>query len=674
MTAQLTQKLLYALKHSALKYQKSLPVYTVFVALVLALNSTYASSNKTDIDISDRYKKQRTIFLKAETALKKKQYSRYRKYYAKLDDYPLQPYLRYREYRNKLSHLSEAKVLKFLTQYKDTPYAGWLRSNWLDKMARKQQWQKYLNAYTAQKSTERQCHYLNALIQTGNKEKAFTKVPDLWLSGESQPRACDPVFKAYKQSGMMSDQLIKDRIRLAMKKGRTSLAKYLARSLNNDEQQWIQEWIKIYHKPALVLKSKRLKKDHEFKQDILIHAVERMARRQPDAAIKLLTSLQQKNTFTEAEQAKMYRAIGMKLAYRHGKGAWKWLDKITDPYSDETVREWRVRSAIREGNWDAIASAINRLPEEEQKNLRWQYWLASAREHQDNAEQAEKDYYAMARQRSYYSFLAADKMDMPYEFRNNPLNPSQKELQEVAENPGLLRTREFYFLGRDLQARREWYFTTRKRMDSKQRALAAKIAQLWGWHNRAIITMAHTDQRDDIALRFPVLQKERIIKFSKKQALKPAYTMAVIRRESAFATDARSRVGALGLMQIMPATGKVIAQKLQVKFNSKNQLLNPETNVKFGTKYLNMMLQKFYKQPALASAAYNAGEHRVKAWLPDDRTMKADRWIETIPFKETREYVSSILAYTAIYEHRMGLSPTRLEQNMQDVPVKKSKE
>ncbi len=241
MTAQLTQKLLYALKHSALKYQKSLPVYTVFVALVLGLNSTYASSNKTDIDISDRYKKQRTIFLKAETALKKKQYSRYHKYYAKLDGYPLQPYLRYREYRNKLSHLSEAKVLKFLTQYKDTPYAGWLRSNWLDKMARKQQWQKYLNAYTAQKSTERQCHYLNALIQTGNKEKAFTKVPDLWLSGESQPRACDPVFKAYKQAGMMSDQLIKDRIRLAMKKGRTSLAKYLARSLNNDEQQWIQE-------------------------------------------------------------------------------------------------------------------------------------------------------------------------------------------------------------------------------------------------------------------------------------------------------------------------------------------------------------------------------------------------------------------------------------------------
>ena len=138
-------------------------------------------------------------------------------------------------------------------------------------------------------------------------------------------------------------------------------------------------------------------------------------------------------------------------------------------------------------------------------------------------------------------------------------------------------------------------------------------------------------------------------KYSKKQKLQPAYTMAVIRRESAFATDARSRVGALGLMQIMPATGKVIARKLNVKFSSKNQLLSPETNVNFGTKYLNMMLQKFYKQPALASAAYNAGGHRVKAWLPEGEDMKADRWIETIPFKDgyfTYWTISSIWSTT----------------------------
>ena len=129
-------------------------------------------------------------------------------------------------------------------------------------------------------------------------------------------------------------------------------------------------------------------------------------------------------------------------------------------------------------------------------------------------------------------------------------------------------------------------------------------------------------------------------------------------------------MGALGLMQIMPATGKVIAKKLKVKYNNKDQLLNAETNVKFGTKYLNMMLSKFYKQPVLASAAYNAGGHRVRKWQPKDADMSADRWVESIPFNETREYVSNVLAYTAIYENRLGLTQTRLSAIMPDVPKK----
>jgi len=642
----------------------------ILFSLLFTTQIVLASKAGTHIDLTDPYKKQRTLFLKAENALNKKQYTNYEKYYAKLENYPLQAYLKYKEYLKKISRLSEQQVLKFLQDYQHTPYAERLRPVWLNRMAKKGQWQQYINAYTPQKSTERQCHYINALIETGNKAKAFAQVPELWLIGESQPRSCDPVFNAFKSAGKMTPELLLERIKLAMQKGRSSLATYLSRSLSKADQKWVAEWIRIYRKPALVLKSDMLKQDHPLRQSILVHSVERMARHQPEAAMKLLANLEENNQFSPQEQAKMYRAIGMKLAYRHKPGAWEWLDKISDRYSDETVQEWRVRSAIRENNWEAIASAINRLPDQEQKDFRWQYWLASAKEQLGDKVAAQSDFYQIAGNRSYYSFLSADKMSMPYEFRNTPLNPDPEILDKVVKDPGILRAREFYLLGRTTEARREWYFTTQKQMNNDERAIAAKIAQQWGWHNRAIITMAHTDQRDDIELRFPVLQKSRVTKYSQKQQLQPAYTMAVIRRESAFATDARSRVGALGLMQIMPATGKVIANKLNVKFSSKNQLLSPETNVKFGTKYLNMMLKKFYKQPALASAAYNAGGHRVKAWLPENEDMSADRWIETIPFKETREYVGSILAYTAIYEHRMELPQTRLSKVMPDVPKK----
>ncbi|WP_198265113.1 transglycosylase SLT domain-containing protein [sulfur-oxidizing endosymbiont of Gigantopelta aegis] len=641
------------------------------------MSSSVFANNTPTIDLTDHYKKQRSLFLKAETALKKQQHSRYKKYYQQLDGYPLQAYLKYKEYRNKLSRLNEKQVLQFFKDYKNTPYEGWLRTAWLDKQAKREQWQQYLNAYTPQKSTQRQCHQVNALLKTGHKTQAYKLIPNLWLVGESQPRSCDPIFKAFKQAGKMTPELLWGRINIAMQKGRTSLASYLARSLNKSDQAWVKEWGKIYRQPAQVLKSRLLAQTPASKQKqllrstIQVQAVERMARRQAKAAIKLLSALEKKHQFSSSEQDQMYRAIGMKLAYKHGDNAWFWLDKISDNNSDETVRQWRARSAIREGIWPAITSSINRMTEEEQKSFRWQYWLAAGKEQRGDKKAAQADWSELAQNRSYYGFLAADKMAMPYEFHNTPLATTNKSLQRIATHPGIQRAREFYLLGRTIEARREWYYTTRKQMPNDDRAIAAKVAQHWGWHNRAIITMAHTKERNDIDLRFPILQKERVIKYSHKHKLQPAYTLAVIRRESAFATDARSRVGALGLMQIMPATGKVIARKLKVKFNSKNQLLSPETNVKFGTKYLNMMLKKFYKQPALASAAYNAGGHRVRAWLPDGQDMKADRWIESIPFKETREYVSSILAYTAIYEQRLDLPQTRLSAVMPDVPKKK---
>lgn len=644
--------------------------WLLFFYLLLLSSPAFSSKETPNNELSDPYKKQRILFLKAERYLDQKNNKAYQTYYKQLDGYPLQSYLKYRQYRKQLSSLSEKQVLTFVNEYKDTPYANWLRTAWLDKMAKQQKWQQYLNAYTPQNSTRRQCHYANALLKIGDKERAFKYVPKLWLVGQSQPKSCDTIFSAFKKAGKLTPELIWERIKLAMAKGRISLAKYLAKSLPKNDQLWLKEWAKIYHKPKQVLSSSLLKKAHPIKSSIQVHAVKRMTRTSPQAAIDLLSELEKNTVFTLAEQDSMYRAIGMKLAYRHGEGAWFWLDKISDKNSDETVRQWRARSAIREGNWTAINRALKRLSKKEQKDFRWQYWAANSKQHLGKKTLALQDYYQLAQNRSYYGFLAADKMDMPYAFQNAPLTPDERSLNAVKNNSGILRAKEFYFLGRTTEMRREWYFTTRKQMDNNERAIAAKVAQQWGWHHRAIITMAYTDQRNDIELRFPVIEKERIIKYSERHKVQPAYTMAVIRRESAFAIDARSRVGALGLMQIMPATGKLIARKLKTKLKNKNQLLNPETNVKFGTKYLNMMLNKFHNQPALASAAYNAGGHRVRAWLPKGNDMEADRWVESIPFKETREYVSSILAYTAIYEHRLGLPQSRLETIMPDVPKK----
>ncbi len=662
-------------QHEYDTFQNKHYYFSVFFLLIFLFFSqmafaNIAKQNQISFSMDEQYKKERLIFKKAELAFNNKQLKQYKKYYAQLDQYPLQVYLKYQEYNHNLSQLSEQQVLQFFKEYQQTPYENKLRTHWLNKMAKQGQWKKYLNAYTPQKSASRQCFYVNALLKTGKKKQAFEKIPELWLIGKSQAKACDPVFSAYKKAGLMTSALIWERIQLAMNKGNIGLANYLAQSLPKKDQRWVKEWGLIYRQPERVLNNKLLKKQHPIKSTIQISAVQRMAKKNAEKAITLLSTLQKNNTFSLLDQDKMRRSIGMKLAYNHGEGAWSWLNQISDENSDETVRQWRARSAVREGNWTAISHSLARLSEEEKQSFRWQYWLASSKEHSGDQEEAQKIYKKLAKNRSYYGFLAADKMNMSYDFQNIPLIPDNKALLAVKNNLGIVRTREFYLLGRTTEANREWYFTTRKQMNNNERAIAAKVAQQWGWDNRAIITMAHTDERNDVELRFPILEKKWVNKYSKEQKLQPAYTLAVIRRESAFATDARSRVGALGLMQIMPATGKAIAKKLKVKYKNKQQLLNPKTNVKFGTKYLNMMLHKFYNQPVLASAAYNAGGHRVRKWLPKDTEMSADRWVESIPFKETREYVSSILAYMVIYENRLGLKQTRLSSIMPNVPKK----
>lgn len=659
-------------------------VFGIFLAMLLLASPLSAASFSKDrlqvTQIQDNKLEQkiaalRDTFIAAEKALERKQSKTFQRLLKQLVDYPLYPYLVYRDLRGNLSKTPDSEVLAFIEQYKATPYAEKIRRKWLDAKAKKGQWRAYLKGYIPQSSVRRQCDYLNALLNHGQKQEAFQQVKGIWLNGKSQPKSCDPIFKAWEHDGHITDNLRWQRIKLAMGKGQISLAKYLVKPLAKNDKDFLQQWIDLHRKPQKLMKSTLLqfpgkKLSHPMQADLVLHVVKRLARKKPDLAIKHWPKIEKQWQFIEPDRAEVYRAIGLSLARKHKPDGWYWLDKVGDQYSDKSVREWRVRAAIREQDWPAIQDAIARLPEEEQESSRWKYWLAEVKDGLGLTKDANEIYQQLALTRGYYGFLSADKLDMPYQFEHSPLAVSNQEIKKIETHPGILRAREFYNLKWAINAKREWYFTTSKLFNEKQRIIAAKIAQKWGWHERAILTIAHTKERDDMELRFPIMYKDRVAHYSKLNQLDDAYTYAVIRRESAFATDAHSRAGALGLMQIMPATGRYVAKQMKLRYKGKNQLLSAETNLKMGTHYLQKMLKKFDQQPVLASAAYNAGDHRVKRWLPIKANMPAINWVESIPFKETREYVSAILAYTSIYQHRLGKSVTRLETRMPDVPKK----
>jgi soluble lytic murein transglycosylase len=316
-----------------------------------------------------------------------------------------------------------------------------------------------------------------------------------------------------------------------------------------------------------------------------------------------------------------------------------------------------------------VLEHIAAMPAEEAQREEWRYWQAIAFE-KTGQEQAAQDRLApLARERDYHGFLAADILSWPYVMNNRPLGYSAEELEAVRRLPGMVRARELLLADLLTEARREWLHAIAD-FDAQRLKVAAVLANEWGWHDNAILTVARSSDYNDLALRFPVDHSEDVLRYAGANRLDPGHVFAVIRTESAFNKDARSGAGALGLMQLMPATGLSTARKYRIPLASTKSLYEPEQNIRIGTAYLKQVMEQFEDNVVLASAAYNAGPHRVNRWLPDEEEQDAGSWVAAIPFDETRKYVQRILAYAAIYDWRLERPVKPLSQHMPDVQPK----
>lgn len=641
-------------------------------SMTLALrNPAAAPLPETATPISDENKlaEQRALFVRAEQALKKRHYQSFEQLAGQLQDYPLYPYLQYHQLKRQLDSTPDQQIKAFLNANDNSIIGDRFRTYLLRYYARHQRWDDFIANYQPQGSTSLHCKYLSALLKTSEKQQALEQVKKLWLVGRSQPRSCDAVFDAWEAAGYLSEELVWQRIELAMERGRTRLARHIGKKLpSRADREVVYLWSQIHRKPQLSMPASRLN-NHPMAATIRLHGVKRMAARDVEQAVTLWNKMQQLHMFTPQQHNQARRSIGLSMATSHHPDAIQWLSRVEAEYTDTRVQEWLIRSAIRQGDWPRVAHAVEQLPLAEQSNLRWQFWWAYAHEQLGNYNDAEGIYQYLAGRRSYYGFLAADRLHLPYAFENRPLDIEQRELASIGQYPEVLRARELFKLGKIIDARREWRRLTLS-LSNRGKLTASQLAHSWGWHDRAIITMGKTDYRDDIALRFPLPMKDKVENYSQQQRLETAWTYAIIRRESAFMSDARSSQGALGLMQLMPGTARHVARTLKLRYRGQHSLLGTDTNLKLGTSYLGQMLKRLDSQAVLATAAYNAGPHRVEAWLPENQPMDAIRWVETIPFHETREYVSNVLAYTIIYQHLMSDSYTRLAQRMPPVPAK----
>ncbi len=635
---------------------------------VVVLLFTFIPESEASNTPSLSLQQQRQIFQDAREAIRKGQHTRYQKLAKKIPEYPLHPYLEYWELNRNLSKTSNSAIQSFLDTYQDTSLSDRLRYRWLEHLAKRNRWQTFIDFYQPTSDTEMECYYRRALYKTGAKERAFENLEEIWLKGKSQPRACDPLFTAWQEAGKLTPALAWQRVQLAMENNQSYLARYLERYLDNERAEQTQLWRQAHRRPQQHISDPRLRSDTAINRQILAHSVRRIARRNASAAAETWNKLVMKYSFEEHEYEETESYIAVALALQKSPEALHWLSNL--PYSDnESVIEWRIVATIYQEQWDDTLYWIEQLSYNDQQTDRWIYWRARALEEEQQDDLANELFTKVAQNRSYYGFLAADRLGLPYQFEDYPLRFPEESYTAVKQLPAVERAKEFYILGDILNARREWYNATQA-IQAEELPLLAQIAHQWGWHDRAIYTLGRANYMDDLEIRFPLAHKEQVINYSNKQNIDPSWSYAVIRQESAFASDARSPKGAMGLMQIMPKTGQTIARTLKTKLKNSRQLLEVDTNIRFGVNYLRKVMNRFDDNTVLATAAYNAGSQRVKSWLPEQDSISPDIWIESVPFKETRNYLKQVLAYTAIYDKRLENNIKPLKARMPEITAK----
>ena len=597
---------------------------------------------------------QRQLYDQAKRALAKGDSGPYFQNSAALLSYPLTPYLAYDELTARLKSASNTEIEQFLAEHGDLPQANWMKLRWLRWLADRGDWATFEKYYDPKLNfTELDCLNGQYELQHNLKAEGYANAEKLWMVGKAQPAACDALFSQWAAAGQLTEQKRWQRVKLAAEARNYALATQLANGLNTLGPQ-ARLMIEVAQKPDMLSQPSRFAPASEAMSDAVGLGLRRLARQDPEKAASLLDTYATNMHFSRDEKVAIAREIGLTFARRYDSRGLDIMTQYDPELRDNTVTEWRLRLLLRLGRWEDAYQLTRKLPQDLATTSRWRYWQARSLElAEPKNPQALVLFKKVANERDFYGFLAADRAQTPYQLNNRPLMLSPQLIKKVRNTPGVQRALEFHDRGQVVDGRREWYYVSR--LFSRDEMVAqAKLAYDLKWYFPAIRTISQAQYWDDLDIRFPMAHRDTLVREAKLRGLHSSWVFAITRQESAFMDDARSGVGASGLMQLMPATAKETARKFSIPLASPQQVLNPDKNIQLGAAYLSQVHGQFNGNRVLASAAYNAGPGRVRQWLKGANHLGFDVWIESIPFDETRQYVQNVLSYSVIYGQKLN--------------------
>ncbi len=583
-------------------------------------------------------------------------------------DHVLSPYVEY--WRLMLSGRGdEARIADFLARYPDSRVAESLRADWLKSLGARAAWPQYLAEYPrlVKPDMTHQCYAYRAEWALGNPAHQREAV-SLWFSGRDLPNACDPLFTQLIEAGLLNEEDVWRRMRLALEAGNVGVAQAVSNSLPEAQRPAASLFDQAARDPARLLNSGKLDFGQRGDREIGLYALDQVAKNNSGVAEQVLQKNAVKLSADELRTA--WARLATWAARRHEAVALDWYQRAGLVAVTDFQREWWTRAALRAGDWQTVQRVTESMGESTRAQAVWRYWRARALQANGQRQAANAIFLALSREHHYYGQLAEEELGPVMQAPQINVKTGGENVAAIARNPGIARAQALYDLGLRSDATLEWNWTIQRFSDT-QLLSAAELARQMEWYDRAIDTAERTRELHDFELRFIAPYRELARQAASDNQIDEAWVFGLMRQESRFINVARSNVGAAGLMQIMPATARWIAQRLGIKRFDTNEMQDPARNIQFGSYYLKHVQTSLDGSPVLATAAYNAGPGRAQRWR-SSQPMEAAVYIESIPFTETRDYVKKVMSNAMYYATRFGQPSVLLKDRLGVLPPRRT--
>lgn len=550
-------------------------------------------------------------------------------------------------------------VTQFLTQNPNSVLTERIRRDWLKKLGKRQNWAAFETEWAKLpaegRDDETQCY---ADLLTLNQGRAPANLNRL-LDGQTLPEGCNTLITAASARNLITQDGLWQRLRWLLANNYVSQARQLAHDTG------------MGFEPGALNNPGRADMNTRQGQEVALFAIETKGRINPQqgaAALMARPGLSRASTGFAWGQLALQAARKQQMA-----DSLQWFAQSDRAQLNSDQWEWWARAALRSGQWSVLQGVIQAMPATLANKPSWQYWQARALASQNHKSEATALWVKASLGSGYYSLLALDELGSTLHATPDKSAPSASDTAMMQNDPALARALELYAVAQTMRkpelrsaAQNEWRWSMRGRSDLQLLA-ASDLARQVGFYDMAIYSAERTQTQHDFSLRYLMPYRDITQHYASQLKIDDAWVYGLIRQESRFITVAHSGVGATGLMQLMPKTARWVAQKIGIAHDM--EVNDIETNIQLGTWYLKYVLDSLSGNLVLATAAYNAGPSRARAWQ-DSLPMEGAIYAETIPFSETRDYVQKVMANAAYYGSAMGHSSLSLKARMGTIPAR----